>query len=568
MEISLQDFGLAPLPVEADTSSVEASTMVSSENIDQFVELTAADPQKASQYLSVSDDNLEQAVQLFFETGGIDLDAQVAGAPASQHGPNNPIPVDDNDDGDDVEMSGAPPSRVQPPSGASYEDDEAMARRLQEEAYGAGAIGSGGVDEDGVRAPIGRTTETLVGGPADWRSNPDEMRAAIADQMMARSQRRTAGRPGIFNQHPSVWDNSEEMPNPRVPIDTTASPTLPTSKANMLAEMYRPPFDIMSRSSWDVARDEGKESLKWLLVNVQDQSIFDCQVLNRDIWKNPEIKETIKENFIFLQYSKDDTRGDKYMQYYFHNRDSQDAYPHIAIVDPRTGERVKVWSGPPVPKPLDFLGQLHEFLDRYSLKANSRNPVAMKKPEQKQKDVASMTEEEMMEMALQNSLANNSNGGPRDDDPDALTKGGDKGKGKAVVRDALDTADTGTTAPSTTNGVKPSIPVADTPPQEITPFSMISSTNPHTEPAADPMTTTRIQFRSSGSRVIRRFLLSDSAARLYEWLKATPWEGKDGLDFELSFMGKNLIEDVQAGKTVEEAGLKNGTVMVEFLENE
>ena len=542
--------------------------MASTGNVEQFMELTSADPQKASQYLSVSDGNLEQAVQLFFETGGIDLDTQAPSAPVAQHGPDNPIPVDSDQEDDIVETSAAPTSQAQQPFGASYEDDEAMARRLQEEAYGVGAPGGGEVDDDGVRAPIGRTTETLVGGPADWRDDPGQFQAAIAEQMMARQQRRGAGRPGIFNQQPSVWDNSEEMPNPAEPIDTTSGPTLSTSKANMLADMYRPPFDLISRASWDVARDEGKETLKWIIVNVQDQSIFDCQVLNRDIWKNAEIKETIKENFIFLQYPKDDTRGDKYMQYYFHNRDSQDAYPHIAIVDPRTGEQVKVWSGPPVPKPLDFLGQLHEFLDRYSLQAKARNPVARVKAEKKQKDVGSMTEEEMMEMALQNSLANNPNGGPRDDDPDALTKFEDKGKGKEIVRDSSDAMDTGPAISSTRNGMDANVPVVGTPPPEASPFSMIPSTQPHTEPNADPATTTRIQFRSSGSRVIRRFLLSDPVVRVYEWLKATPWEGKAGLEFELSYMGKNLMEDVATGKTIEQAGLKNGTVMVEFSESD
>ncbi|KAI9668199.1 MAG: hypothetical protein M1821_001019 [Bathelium mastoideum] len=542
--------------------------MSSEEKIDQFIELTAAERQKASQYLAVSDNNLEQAVALFYETGGIDLDNQSASVPTSSHGPSNPIPVDSDPDDDDVVISDAPPTQAQHPAVASYEDDEAMARRLQEEAYGVGAPGAGGAGEDGVRAPIGRTTETLVGGPADWREDPGQFQSAIAEQMMARQQRRAAGRPGIFNQQPSVWENSEETPNPSVQVDTASNSNLSNSKANMLAEMYRPPFEIMSRASWDAARDEGKESLKWIIVNVQDPSIFDCQVLNRDIWKNAEIKETIKESFIFLQYNKDDPRGDKYMQYYFHNRESQDAYPHIAIVDPRTGEQVKVWSGPPVPKPLDFLGQLHEFLDRYSLKANARNPVAKAKPEKKQKDVGSMTEEEMLEMALQNSLANNPNGGPRDDDPDALTKLADKGKGKATVIDPTSTGDAGTPGSSTINGVNTSIPIADTLPPERSAFSTISSTDPHTEPAADPATTTRIQFRSSGSRVIRRFSISDPVVRLYEWIKATPWEGKAGLDFELSFMGKNLMEDVQAGKTVEQAGLKNGQVMVEFSERD
>ena len=107
-----------------------------------------------------------------------------------------------------------------------------------------------------------------------------------------------------------------------------------------------------------------------------------------------------------MQYSKDDPKGNQYMQYYFQDKDTQDAYPHIAIVDPRTGEKVKVWSGPPVPKAMDFLMQLHEFLDRYSLNATAKNPVARRKPETKpETQVERMTEEQMMEMALQASLA-------------------------------------------------------------------------------------------------------------------------------------------------------------------
>lgn len=82
---------------------------------------------------------------------------------------------------------------------------------------------------------------------------------------------------------------------------------------NMLAELFRPPFEIMYQGSWEKARDMGKDEEKWLLVNIQDPAIFDCQRLNRDIWKNKDIKETVRENFIFLQYAKDDQRGQQYM---------------------------------------------------------------------------------------------------------------------------------------------------------------------------------------------------------------------------------------------------------------
>ena len=342
-------------------------------------------------------------------------------------------------------------------------------------------------------------------------------------------------------------------------IQNNRAPAGPSDKHTLLAEMYRPPFDLMSRLSWDGARTEGKENEKWILVDVQDPAIFDCQVLNRDLWKNDSIKETVKENFIFMQFSKDDPKGSQYIQYYFQNRENQDAYPHIAIVDPRTGEQVKVWSGPPAPKPDDFLVELYEFLDRYSLKVTAKNPIARQKPEpRKVKEVEKMTEEEMLEMAVQNSLAGTS--GRKDEDPDALTRSiaddpNRKGKGRA------DTADNHTNDADMTD-------VDDAPTNghaepEPSPFASISSSHPHTEPPADAPST-RIQFRHSGGRIVRRFLLADPVRRVYEWLKASPLDSKAGMDFALVAMGTNLIDSLDV--PIEQAGLKNGTVMVEFVE--
>ncbi|KAI7567856.1 hypothetical protein KC346_g20636, partial [Hortaea werneckii] len=77
---------------------------------------------------------------------------------------------------------------------------------------------------------------------------------------------------------------------------------------------------------------------------------------------------------------------------------------------------------------------------------------------------------------------------------------------------------------------------------------------------------TRIQFRYSGGRIVRRFALDDPVRRIYEWLKASPFEGQEAKDFELICMGKNLIASLDA--SIAEAGLKNGTVMVEFTGGE
>jgi len=327
----------------------------------------------------------------------------------------------------------------------------------------------------------------------------------------------------------------------------------------MLAEMYRPPFEIMSKlSTWDGVRAEGKEQEKWILVNVQDPNIFDCQVLNRDIWKHEQIRDTVRENFIFKQYTKTDPQASNYVRYYFQTSDSADAYPHIAIVDPRTGEQVKVWSGTPVPKPADFLMQLHEFLDRYSLKANTRNPVAKRKvAKRKDLEVEKMTEDEMLQMAMQNSLE--ARPGPKDDDPDILTRSVgnlDKGKQRDVDEDEEMGAAVEADPEEEDQG----------PSAASSAFAQISASNPHAEPAPTAPDTTRIQFRHPGGRVIRRFGLDEPVRHLYEWIKAAPetmGEGKQGVEFELVFMGKNLMDGLDL--SVEAAGLKNGSVMVEFV---
>lgn len=305
--------------------------------------------------------------------------------------------------------------------------------------------------------------------------------------------------------------------------------------------------------SWDEVRALGKEDKKWIMVNLQDMSDFNCQTLNRDIWKDEAVKSLVSENFIFLQYDKEYPDSEEFITFYFPNQghENRDNYPHVSIIDPRTGEQVKVWSGLPFPNAREFHAEVAEFLDRYSLAANSKNPVAKATARKPQAiDVDRMTEDEMLEMALKNSLAaagesSGSASTPNIHDPDALTK--------SPNPHAEDETEN--------KGKEP-----ESAPEESA-FSHISSTNPHTEPDNNPATTTRIQFRHPTGRVIRRFSLQDPVRRVYEWLKAAPLEGKEGVEFELKKMpqGQDLIDSLD--ETIEQNGLKQGTVMIEFIED-
>lgn len=356
-----------------------------------------------------------------------------------------------------------------------------------------------------------------------------------------------------------MWNNDENTENRDLLAASTGGASEASSRANRLAKLFQPPWDLMYRGSWDNAREEGREGKKWLLVNIQNGNVFDCQALNRDLWKDPGVVETVRENFLFLQYNQTDVRAEPYLNYYFQQHENLDLYPHIAIVDPRTGEQVKVWSRE-TPKAPDFLMQLHEFLDRYSLDNTARNPVARRKPEtKKEKDVSAMTEDEMLEAAMQASLASQNTPDPslKVDDPDDLTRSVGDLSGNGKMKAAASNQDPDAMSVTEDLGQSSSAPATS-------PFSLIASDHPHSEPAPGPEVT-RIQFRHHAGRVIRRFAVSDPVRRLYEWLKAEPLEGKEGVDLELISLGKNLMD--QASETVEQAGLKNGTVMIEFLED-
>jgi hypothetical protein len=124
--------------------------------------------------------------------------------------------------------------------------------------------------------------------------------------------------------------------------------------------MFQENFDIVrymccSFANTLKAKLKGVSELKWILVNIQDTTEFASQRLNRDTWSNPELKSIIKESFIFWQVRLDAQLQDSNpFQRYFDSAEggryctfypAASVKPHIAIIDPRTGELMKHWTG-------------------------------------------------------------------------------------------------------------------------------------------------------------------------------------------------------------------------------
>lgn len=148
------------------------------EIISSVIDITGCTPEIARQYVQLGEGDVNQAVQLFFENGGADLSTGTSAPPppppSRPADANNPINISDDD---------LPAAST---TGHNVEDDEAMARRLQDEMYG----GQGPGEEQTVRAPIARQTQTLVGGASDMMDEEYEDAMRVRMQAMQRARGR------------------------------------------------------------------------------------------------------------------------------------------------------------------------------------------------------------------------------------------------------------------------------------------------------------------------------------------------------------------------------------------
>jgi hypothetical protein len=163
-----------------------------SDVVAQFSEITGSKPELATQYLQLTDFNIEQAMQLYFENDGAELTRDPVPLNSVANRASRSTGYEDASglvhlDSDEEEAQSTPRNRSLNTS--TLEDDAAMARRLQEEMYG----GQGAADE--VRAPMARTTETLVGPEVDFG---DDMHESILGQIRTRQRRASEYTPSFI----------------------------------------------------------------------------------------------------------------------------------------------------------------------------------------------------------------------------------------------------------------------------------------------------------------------------------------------------------------------------------
>ncbi|TKR80466.1 hypothetical protein L596_014536 [Steinernema carpocapsae] len=225
----------------------------------------------------------------------------------------------------------------------------------------ASASGNGDMDGDNVRAPIAPVSgpiveqsfqqtyrnrhphmaSTVFNHFADYR-NEAEMQFRNFQQLRERLEAEMAEEAEFGGSSSASADDRQRLLE---------------EKERSLRGIFQPPYDLMYSGDWELARMEAEERGYWLLVNIQDPHEFSSQVLNRDVWSNPAVKDVIKSNFLFWQVYHQSADGTRIAAYYKIVK-----FPAILIIDPRTGEMVKTLR---VAEPVSFSDELTTFLEKF-----------------------------------------------------------------------------------------------------------------------------------------------------------------------------------------------------------
>lgn len=276
-----------------------------------------------TQFMGVTNAPEPLASQLLRDSG-LDLEAAISsffaiqeagGLPPSSSRPDS-APSDAGAENGDPDNDDPPP-----PPPHSPDDDAILARALAESDAQAAA--------QPVRAAIPQIVDTLL-----------PPRSATA------TRRSTATAPDPFA-------NSDG-----------------TERGDGLAALFRRPIHLNFSESFDHAMTAGQRRKKWLLVNMQRSDVFACHIMNRDVWADPDIEALVQDHFIFWQRDEATPDGAHYKQFYRYVQP-----PHVALIDPRSGERLRAWGGDgePVDKQV-IRTALADFVLRNSLDSDAYIP--------------------------------------------------------------------------------------------------------------------------------------------------------------------------------------------------
>ncbi|KAH9081081.1 hypothetical protein Ae201684P_012054 [Aphanomyces euteiches] len=418
------------------------------ESLTSFMAITGADGATAQQYLEVTNWNMEEAVNLFMETGGSGTSFPSSGGNAGAAAANNSSTFD---------------------------------------PYGG---------QQNVRAPDPSKRQRLVGGDADvpfpaqfFGRNSSNRFANMPNNPNGLFQRNFAEESiASLNAHLGRQDSDRRDPQ-------------------SLSQLFQPPVGLIFHGSLSEARSFAKQESKWLLVNIQDETVFASLRLNRDTWSDDLVQNLVSSSFVFWQSNVKSDQGKKFCALY---QIDPDVVPVTCIIDPRTGQKLVQWHD--FIEKQEMAEKLSDFCCLNPLGAPTAPPPAPAPRER--------TEDEELAAAIAASLE-------RDDDDDGY------------VEEMEDDDDE---------------EIAEEKPEVFVPLP--------DEPADGP-TVTRVQIRTTaGTRLVRRFYKGDSVSVLWQLVRQEIPEARSR-PFELRTSFPPAAVPL-TDQTLSDAKLENASLMMQW----
>ncbi|ESQ56264.1 hypothetical protein EUTSA_v10027532mg [Eutrema salsugineum] len=149
----------------------------------------------------------------------------------------------------------------------------------------------------------------------------------------------------------------EEIWNSKTEPSDSDSDSVVGSKESKLSSLYRPPLKLLFKGSFEDAKATSSKKNLWLLVNLQSTTEFASHMLNRDLWSNEAVSQTIESSFVLWQVYDHTNEGKKISTFY----KIESAPPVVLLIDPITGQKMQMWSG--VIEAQSFVEDLDLFME-------------------------------------------------------------------------------------------------------------------------------------------------------------------------------------------------------------
>ncbi|CAM9755010.1 unnamed protein product [Chrysoparadoxa australica] len=497
------------------------------DSLSTFMTITGSDAPTATQYLEALDWSLDGAVGMFME-------AQGTGAGIGGGGGGPPLSSSSGGGGADLGAGGLGVTETSVGVGTASASGG---------GFGSDGVGGVGGVNDLLEAVAARNARIGAGGstghtpgmgppPGAWGMGaPPPLSPGAVAAAAAAAEERQAMYPGGFDAEgvraplPAIRDT---LLSAEVGHSGWVAGQGEANEDENVDWVFPPPQGLSMNVTFQEARQLCKEQGKWLIVNLQDSTVFASHELNRDVWTNETVETLLRSSFSFWQRTSTSSQGSSYAQKY---RIDLDRLPVIDIIDPRTGKKLVEVAG--YVEPEDLVVTLMDFLDNNS-------PDQAKAPKLKKVNLSAGV------------YGVNHRGDEADDDIEYEYEDDD-----CIVKDIDGTP--AFPSPTTTATLTPPMPDL-TPSPPATKMVEIPD-----EPPAEAPSATKIQLRAAdGKTITRRFLKENLVAVLFAWATKEVPEGQSK-PFELMVTyPKKKLSQLQ-DKSLEECDLHNTVLAMRWL---